>query len=62
MKITMRGVCELRRLGEFSWHDIHINFYDDQLRQSCNTWGITSTILEATLLVLLFNGIYGIRS
>jgi hypothetical protein len=42
----------------FRWHDIHIQFHEDQFRHSSNINVITSTIREAAVLVLLMGGIY----
>jgi hypothetical protein len=41
----------------FRGHDIHTEVHDDQFRNSRNTKGMTSTISEAIVLVLLMRGI-----
>jgi hypothetical protein len=38
------------------WHDAHMKFYEDGFCYSGNTEVITSTIWEATVLVLLMKG------
>jgi hypothetical protein len=40
-----------------AWY-IHTKFHDDRFRYSSNIKGITSTVLEAVVLVLLMRGIY----
>jgi hypothetical protein len=57
--VLKRGTCEV-----FSWHasgDISSKIHDDPLRHSSNVKVITSTILEAAVLVLLMGVIYEAR-
>jgi hypothetical protein len=40
------------------WHDVYMTFHDDWFRHSSSIKGITSTIGEAVVLLLLIRGIY----
>jgi hypothetical protein len=51
------GMCEVHRWNGLRWHNTHAKFHDNQLRHSSNINFITSTILEATVLLLLMGGI-----
>jgi hypothetical protein len=55
------GTYEVRRLDDLRWHGIHTKFHDDPFRNSSVIEITTSTILEATVLVLLMRGIYKLR-
>jgi hypothetical protein len=52
--------CIRLRWPQLAWH-IDIKFHDDWFRNSSNIKGITSTIWEAALLILLMRGIYDVR-
>jgi hypothetical protein len=39
------------------WHDIYTKSFDDQFRYSSNNKGVTTTIWEAVMLVLMMKGI-----
>jgi hypothetical protein len=53
--------CEVNRWDGLRWHHIHTKSHDDQFKHSSNVKGITSTIWEAIVLVLLMRGIYDVR-
>jgi hypothetical protein len=46
---------------QVSWYDIHTKYHDDWFKHSSNINAITSTIWEATVLVLLMRGIYDVH-
>jgi hypothetical protein len=48
------------RSDDLRCHDTHIKFHDDRLRHASNIMGITSTIREGAVLVLLMGGMYEI--
>jgi hypothetical protein len=54
------GTYEVRGWDVLSWHDIHTKSHDDWLRFSSNIEGITWTVWEAIVLVLLMGEIYDV--
>jgi hypothetical protein len=59
--LLIAGVSEIRHFDSLKCHGIHTTFYGDQFRHLNNIKVTSSTILEASVLVLLKVGIYGIR-
>jgi hypothetical protein len=43
------------------WHGIHAKFHINQLRNSSNIKGITSTVCKTIVLVLLMGGVYDVH-
>jgi hypothetical protein len=54
-------VCEICCWKCLMWHDLHSKFSDNRFRHTSNTNVITSTIWEASVLVLMSARIYEIR-
>jgi hypothetical protein len=49
----MGTIYEVRRCGAHRWYDVHTKIHDDLFRHSRIIMVITSTLGEATMLVLL---------
>jgi hypothetical protein len=56
----MGGFREAHHLSGFILRDMHTKFHDDRFGHSSNVKGITSTIWEAAVLVLLMERMYEI--
>jgi hypothetical protein len=56
-----KAIYEVHCWDGLRWHYVHTESHDDQFRHSSNIEGITSTVWEAVVLVLLVRGIYNVR-